>query len=90
MWRVDVLKRVARLWLRLADEGDEDSPVLVEVRGECQEVVGMLDSVMQTYKKDVDWDDEVTQLKAVDERLNELVRSHRTLNSTELQRRVRS
>jgi hypothetical protein len=71
VWRADVLKGLVGLWIRLAEE-DGDDPVVARVKSECQEVVGMLDSIMQTCDEEVDWDEEVAQIKAVDERLEEL------------------
>jgi tRNA nucleotidyltransferase (CCA-adding enzyme) len=71
VWRADVLKGVAGLWIRLAGE-EGDGPVLEKVKSECQEVVGMLDSIVRACGEDVDWDDEVAQIKAADDRLEDL------------------
>lgn len=67
-----MLRGLCGLWIRLAEEGEESDPVVGLVKGECQEVVGMLDSIMRTCDENVDWDDEVAKLKAVDERLDDL------------------
>jgi hypothetical protein len=71
VWRADVLRGVIGLWVRLAEEKGED-PVLAEIQEECQEVVGMLDAIMRADEEDVDWDEEVAQIKAVDDRLEDL------------------
>jgi len=72
VWRADVLKGLVGLWIRLAEEDEEDDPMLARVKSECQEVVGMLDSIVRTCGENVEWDDEVAQIKAADERLEGL------------------